>query len=221
MSEPREPWLAWPGGKHLRFAAMLAVIGFAWFRLIFRSADAITASRETHWHVHLPAELALPLVPDAIVVYLSIELLFAIAPFVLRQRRPLVAFAVAANTATLIAGILFVLLPVKLAFPPPADLGHFPKLFRLADEMNLTYNLVPSLHVTFSVLGIGALSFRCDAAGKAVLWCWAAAIAASTVLTHQHHVVDVAAGAALGWLMFRTVFLPRATLRPVSSAAGA
>jgi membrane-associated phospholipid phosphatase len=42
-----------------------------------------------------------------------------------------------------------------------------------------------------------------------LLWLWAAAIAASTVLTHQHHIIDAVTGWALGVIAF-TVTAPRA-----------
>jgi len=97
----------------------------------------------------------------------------------------------------------------ELAFAPPQDLGAFPELFRFADRLNLTYNLVPSLHVALSVLCIAAFSARANPAGKVLFWIWAVAIALSTLLTHQHHVIDVVAGFALALIAYRFVYLKR------------
>ena len=133
-----------------------------------------------------------------VVVYLSIHLLFAAVPFILRTRREIRAFILTLVAVIAIAGVGFVLLPAELAFPPPGDLGTWQALFRLADWLNLDYNLVPSLHVALSVACLAAFASRAGLVGAALLWTWAGAIAASTLLTHQHHLLDVATGAALG-----------------------
>jgi len=44
---------------------------------------------------------------------------------------------------------------------------------------------------------------RASRIGRALLWIWAAAIALSTVLTHQHHVVDVISGWFVGLAAYR------------------
>jgi membrane-associated phospholipid phosphatase len=150
--------------------------------------------------VHLPAELAIPLVPAMSLAYVSLYALLLLAPFVLRTRGELRAFVLAMAVAILLAGVGFLLVPAALAFPPAsgADLGRWAGLFRVADGLNLTYNLVPSLHVAFAVLCAAVFGRRAAVPGRAALWTWAALIAASTLLTHQHHLVDVASGAVLG-----------------------
>jgi membrane-associated phospholipid phosphatase len=159
--------------------------------------------------VHFAAERAIPFVPEMIIVYVSLYSIFVLVPFILRDRRELRALAVSCNLAILVAGIGFALIPAELAYPPPERLGLCPELFRAADTLNLTYNLVPSLHVTFAVILGAAVARTADATGRVLLWVWVTAIAGSTLLTHQHHVIDVVTGGLLGIAVHRWVFRPR------------
>jgi membrane-associated phospholipid phosphatase len=47
---------------------------------------------------------------------------------------------------------------------------------------------------------------RAGLPGKMLLWLWAGVIAASTLLLHQHYLLDVLTGAALGWAGARAVY---------------
>lgn len=194
MTKRREPFWEWPGWQHLRLFALLAVAQTIWFGLVFVGCNHLTATRSFRVRVHLDAELELPFVPEAVILYMSIYPLFWIAPFILRTREQLCALAVTLAAVTLIAGICFLLFPAELAFPVHHHLGRFPELFRLADRWNLDYNLMPSLHVALSVVCIAAYAGRTHTIGKMLLWSWAAAISASTLLSHQHHLLDVITG---------------------------
>lgn len=226
MSDPSAPFLGWPGWRHLKLAALVSLVGVLWFVLVYGGCDSITAHREARVRIHFDWETKIPFAPDAVLVYMSIYPLFVAAPFVLRQRREFLALAITLNMVILAGGLGFLLIPAQLAFPPSNDPGLFPRLFRFADRLNLTYNLVPSLHVALSLACLGAFAGKTGRAGRMLLWSWAAAVAASTLLTHQHHVVDVVSGAVLGWAMSRFVFprLPRAKLiapRPPESFGNA
>lgn len=220
MSGRSEPFFGWPGWKHLCYAAWLSLAGVLWFLLVYGGADALNARRAFRVPVHLNAELAIPFIPETVLIYMSIYLLFLAAPFVLRQRQEFLALSMTLNAIILIAGICFMLVPAEPAFAPPKNLGAFPGLFRFADWLNLTTNLVPSLHVALSVGCVAAFATRAGSIGKTVLWIWAAATAASTLLTHQHHVVDVVAGLALAGAAFKFVYVPLVT-RPVGQCAPA
>ncbi len=194
MSNTSEPFWGWPGWKHLRFAAPVSLIGTLWFVLVYVGCDAITAHRTTRIRIHLDSELNIPFIPEMVLVYMSIYLLFFAAPFILRQRREFLTLAIVLDFIILVGGIGFLLIPAQLAFARETDLGAFPGLFRFADRLNLTYNLFPSLHVALSVACIATYAARIGAIGRILLWIWALAISASTLFTHQHHVLDVVAG---------------------------
>jgi membrane-associated phospholipid phosphatase len=125
---------------------------------------------------------------------MSIYALFLAVPFVLRTRREITTLAIAQAGAILAGGIGFLLIPGRLAYAPPRELGIWKPLFQFADRLNLDYNLVPSLHVALSVACIEMFVPNTTALGKTLLRGWGILIAASTLLTHQHHVVDVVTG---------------------------
>ena len=203
-----ERFLGWPGWPFLRYAWLLSAANGVWFALVFGGCDWLTSHRSLRVPIHLPIELSIPLVPSAVVIYMSIYLLFLAGPFIVRERREFTALIRALALATLIGGVAFLLLPSRAAFAPPGDLGIWAGLFHFADHLNLDYNMVPSLHGALSVCCIAAFSRHTGAAGRAMLWTWAFAIALSTLLTHQHHVVDVLGGWCAGLVAIRA-FTPR------------
>ena len=212
MNEAVEPFWGWPGWKHLRDALLLSLAGLLWFALVYGGADALTAHRAFRVRVHFDAELGIPFIPEMAVVYMSIYLLFLAAPFILRRKHEFFALAMTLNLVILVAGICFLLLPAQVAFPPPQNFGAWPNLYHFADRLSLNYNLMPSLHVALSVVCIAVFASRSGSTGKALLWTWAVAISASTLLIHKHHVLDVIAGFALALAAHRFVYFR--VLRP-------
>lgn len=204
-----EPFLAWPGWAHLRYALVLSFVNTLWFVLVYGGMDALTARRSFRVPVHFPAELAIPFVPAMTLFYMSIYLLFWMAPFVLRTRREFRALVITLAIAIFCGGIGFLLLPADLAFAQPREeeLGIWAGMFHLADKLNLTYNLLPSLHVAFAVICVAVFSARVQVTGRVLLWLWAAMVAASTVLIHQHHLLDVATGWLLALVCVNSIFV--------------
>ena len=196
MHGQRAPFIAWPGWAHLRIAWLLTLLVSAWFTFVFVGADWVTAQRATRVRIHFDAELHIPLIPSFTLVYMSIYVLFLAAPFVLRSRREIKALVIAQVITIFVAGICFLLIPAKLAFPPATDseLGILRAMFRMADQLNLDYNLVPSLHVALSVVCIELFATHANLSGKFFLRTWGVMIAAATVLTHQHHLIDALTG---------------------------
>jgi membrane-associated phospholipid phosphatase len=147
----------------------------------------------------------MPFVPPFILAYLSMDLVFVPAPFILRSRRELEALALTLAAATAVAGVSFLLFPAELAYAR-CDPGPWSAFFGFAREVALSYNLVPSLHVAMSCICLAAYATRCGATGRLLLTTWAAGIALSTLLTHQHHLLDVAAGLALAVTCKRFIY---------------
>ena len=209
----KPPFFAWPGWPHLRFAWLLSAANGAWFFFVYGGCDWLTAQRTLRVPIHLPVELSIPFVPAATIFYVSIDLLFLIGPFVIRERREFTALILSLALATFLGGLGFLLVPAQPAYAPHGELGLWSSLFHLADSVNLTYNMAPSLHVALSVCCVAAFSRRAPSWGKALLWLWAAAIALSTLLTHQHHLVDVFTGWLTGLFADRAAFFKETSCR--------
>jgi membrane-associated phospholipid phosphatase len=197
MMPPRPPFWHWPRPGHVaHFLVVGAVVGL-WFVLVYGGADRVTAAHGYRVRLHFDGELAVPFVPESVLVYLSIYLLFAAAPFVLRTGRDLSALAGTLAAVTGVAGVCFLLLPGEMVFPQTEDPGAWGGPVRFAKRLALAYNFAPSLHVALSTVCVAVYARRARPAGAVLLWLWAGAVGASTVLLHQHYVVDVLTGFAL------------------------
>jgi membrane-associated phospholipid phosphatase len=198
-----------------------------WWLFIFRGADWLTSRHDFRVRIHCDAELNIPFVPAMVLGYLSINGLFLLAPFVLRSRRELNGLMVSMATVILVAGICFVLIPSEPAFPDRSETSQEHLLGMLligAKQVALRHNMVPSLHVALSALCALAFATRAWTLGKALLTIWVGLIALSTLLIHQHHVVDVVTGFALAWAGKRFIYdhwlQPKPTATGPDMAAG-
>jgi membrane-associated phospholipid phosphatase len=176
-------------------------VGLAFFA-VYPTTNWITSLRPTPLHLYSTAELAMPFVPQLVWVYLSMFALFLAPPFVLpAERMPALGKQLIAGT--LVSGLAFLLLPAELGFervvPTSSCAGAYSFLFRV----DRPHNLVPSLHVIYSA----AIALACADASAPLLrrafQAWLLLIAASTLLVHQHHVLDVVSSLALVLLLRR------------------
>ena len=142
----------------------------------------------------LPFERHLPFVPWLSLVYLTITPALLLAPFLLPRER-IAPLAIALSVETLVASTCFLLFPQTTAFPPRIVTGWARIPFALADALNLDYNTFPSLHVAFACSAAWAYA---TTRRRAFLWTgWSVAVAASTLLMHEHHLADIAGGIVL------------------------
>jgi hypothetical protein len=207
VSNSRQLKLIWPGWPHLRHYLALWAAVTVEFAIVFFGGDFVTAHRQGRMHVFFPFELSIPLIPSMVIAYMSIYLIWIPAPFLLPERHQVNRLAVALALVILISGIGFLAFPAELGFPPmsvdlarldPSSANRWGTWLRLADLLNLDYDLIPSLHVAMFVTTAGAYACQSGRLGRVVLGLWATAVVFSTVLTHQHHLIDAVAGLALG-----------------------
>lgn len=199
--------LVWPGWHHLgHYLGLWAAVTIE-FVIVFVGADFVTAHRPARLHAFWQFELSIPLIPSLVIAYMSIYLIWIPAPLLLHTRQQLNRLAAALALVILVSGVAFLVFPAELGFPPmsddlarlnPAAANRWGSWLRLADRLNLDYDLIPSLHIALFVTTAGAYAHQAGRVGRVVLGLWSAAVVASTVLTHQHHVIDAVAGLALG-----------------------
>jgi hypothetical protein len=127
-----------------------------------------------------------------------VPLLMLATPFILRTWRTFTPFVLTLTVETLIAGVFFLVLPLAQAYPPRVADGFFGGVFHLADRLNLDYNKFPSLNIAFAVTAAVVFGRRCGWLGRTVFAIWMAAVLASTMLIHEHQILDLLGGLSLG-----------------------
>ena len=176
-------------GCYFLVVGVLFVVGYG-------GSNWLAAQRLQQLHLYLPAELAIPFIPEMIAPYLSINLLFALPLFRLGAEelrllgRQLIA-------TTLIATAFFLCVPTALGFTRQTIATDFAPAYQLLYLLDYPYNCVPSLHVAYASQIVFALAARGSHRLRASLALWLSLIMVSTVLTHQHNILDLACGLLL------------------------
>jgi len=165
------------------------------FFTVYPLCNWLTAKRETVFNLYVAAELQIPFVPEFVWIYLSLYLLFIIPPFFLGASR-MNALGKRLVGATIFCGIAFLVIPAELGFERTVpDDPFYSAMFARLFAVDLPHNMAPSLHVTFSAMILFVLLNESQSAARStVFWIWLVLICASTVLVHQHHLLDVVTG---------------------------
>lgn len=162
----------------------------------------MTSHRANAGTFYFEWERAIPFVPFFILPYMSIDLFFVVAPFLCRSNRELSIFAKRIATAILVAGICFLVWPLRFAFPRPHTGGWLGALFDWFRGMDAPYNLLPSLHAALMLILADVYFRNTRGLARITIMVWFVLIALSPVLTYQHHLIDIFGGFALGVFCF-------------------
>ncbi len=180
------------------------------FVIVYGGTNWFTAQRPSSqvgtWY--FPWELTVvPYVPLLIVPYMSIDLFFFMAAFLCREKGELRIFAQRIVFSILLAASMFLLLPLRLAWParPQVD-GWFGEFVELSCNapflMEYPHNLFPCLHVALCLILADIYGRSTRGLVKALAFTWFTLICLSTVLLWQHHLIDVAGGLVLAGFAF-------------------
>jgi len=182
------------------FAAWGALVGLVFF-IVYPSTNWLAGLRGNALSLFFTWELRLPLVPQFVWFYLSMYVLFALPPFFLPPGA-LKKLAKGLITTTCLAGVFFLVVPARLGFPrtAPSD-SPYRQIFTSLFAIDLPFNLVPSLHVVYSTAIVLAIAARLGGLSRVMLFVWLALLCTSTILVHQHHLLDVFTGLALALLV--------------------
>jgi membrane-associated phospholipid phosphatase len=189
-------------GKALAVSVGLSIL----FLIVYSGCNWITAHRANVPTFYFKWERAIPFVPFFILPYMSIDLFFIAAPFLCRTDRELVIFTKRIATAIIVAGICFLLFPLRFAFPRRQADGWLGAIFDWFRGMDAPFNLLPSLHAALMLILLDVYARHTRGLLRLAIVVWFVLIALSPVLTYQHHLIDIVGGlilAALCFLIFR------------------
>ena len=162
-----------------------------------------------------------PVIPALIVPYWSEDLLFVIAPFLCRTREELAVHRKRIIFCIVAGCIGFLLIPLRFAFPRPHVEGIFAPLFAALYSFDLPHNLFPSLHIALRTLLASMYLRVVRGPWRWLTHAWFSLVGISTLVTWQHHVVDVLGGFWLGFIAlhlyrFDETPAPRASNRAIA-----
>jgi len=186
-----------------RTKALVASTGLSiLFLIVYGSCNWISSRRVNVGTFYFEWERRIPFVPFFILPYMSIDLFFIGAPFLCRTDRELLILVKRIAVAISVAGICFLLVPMRFAFPRPHADGWLGALFDWFRGMDAPYNLLPSLHAALMLILVDVYFRHTRGFVRVATMVWFILIALSPVLTYQHHVIDIVGGFVLAGVCF-------------------
>ncbi len=203
--ETIEPGLRW------RSLAWLALCG-PWFFIAYGFCNWFTSRRTDVGTWYWEWEKHVPFVPELVVPYWSLDLLFIIAFFLPRTRAELRVLGTRIFTLITLTCVCFLIWPLKFDLPRPTPTGSTAPFFQALYANDLPYNLAPSAHIGLRCLfWITYGRHLRDWPRTAMRW-WFILIGASTLLVWQHHLMDVVTGFLMAYAI--VALLPDRTTQP-------
>lgn len=172
------------------------------FSAVYNLSNWITTLRTDVGVWAFEWEFGLPFVPWTILPYWTLDLFFVGSFFLCASRRELTVHGKRIVLAILIAAACYLFLPLRNVFPRPAVDGFSGMLFAALRSFDQPHNLFPSLHITFCSLFADRYSRHAGSWLRPVVHAWFGLIVLSTLLTYQHHVMDLVGGYLLAVVCF-------------------
>lgn len=191
-----------------RWRAYLKFMGlfYLFFFPVYFGGGHIAAHSLETFRLYWSWEQDIPVIPWMIWPYLSLFTLFLL-PLAHLNPGQISALSRQSTATLVLAGLIFLAVPTQSGYPPSIVTGLHQPIFELLGRLDTPHNLAPSLHVAFSALILLACAARTS---PGLAWgyrFWLLLLSVSTLLVHQHHLVDVVSGLAIALIM-RRLFLP-------------
>lgn len=150
----------------------------------------------------------IPFLPEFIFGYVLYYPWVLLPLLVVKSRGALHRALGAFTLSQVVAETVFIFFPSHIVRPQVVGEGLAAALVRLVYRLDQGWNLFPSLHVGHTL--IAALFVTKDArpAVATIVWVGTLVIWISTVLVKQHFVLDIPAGALLGWSCYALACRP-------------
>lgn len=168
------------------------------FMLVYGGSNTLTSTRSDVGTICFSWERFIPFVPWMTIPYLSIDFFFFGAPFLVSDRKELLIFSKRIIFVILVAALCYLAFPLTLAEKRPEFGGWLGKVWAWFIGMDQPHNLMPSLHIALRTVLAAVYARHSKGAVHGALAIWFSLIGFSTLLTHQHHVIDVFMGFLLG-----------------------
>jgi membrane-associated phospholipid phosphatase len=198
----RDPGLLWPALWRLALAGVT-------FVLVYSGCNHLTAMRGEVPTLMFAWERHIPFVKELVVPYWSLDLFFCGAFLICGSKLELDLLTKRLIAVIVASGVCFLLFPLKLALPRPEPVGWTAPLFHALYLNDMPYNLAPSLHISLRSLVWVFYGAHLTGRVRTVVKIWFMLIGASTLLVWQHHLVDVAGGFVMGWVIAALIPDPR------------
>ncbi len=180
-------------GLRWRGLAWLALCG-PWFFMAYGFANWFTSHRAHVGTWYFEWEKRVPFIPELIVPYWSLDLLFVGAFFLPRTRDELRLLGTRLFTIITLTCVCFLIWPLKFDLPRPMPTGWTAPFFRALYANDLPFNLAPSLHIGLRCLLWITYGRHLRGWPRTAMRWWFILIGASTLLVWQHHLLDIVTG---------------------------
>jgi len=174
--------------------------------LTYSATNELAHARGVTQCIALPGEMNLPFIGWLVVPYLAVDVMIALCALCATSHRQLRTLLRRVFWVFTIGNLIFLLWPLRCAFPRTIPDDWTGPLYQLLHFADRPYNQAPSLHIAEAIVfaPLYLTRFPHPAARAATLGVIALG-SAGTVLTYQHHVLDVVTGLILGWLVMKRV----------------
>jgi protein-tyrosine phosphatase len=186
----------------LRTAALTSAALSALFVVVYGGTNWITSLRNDVGTWVYDWEFLIPFVPIMIIPYMSIDLFFVAGPFLCTDRHELRVLTRRIVFAILVAATCFLIYPLRCMYVKPPLEGWLGWIFGTFLTFDKPYNLLPSLHIALRSILADLYARHTSGAVRWASNIWFSLIGISTILTYQHHVVDVIGGFVLAAISF-------------------
>ncbi|REC62902.1 hypothetical protein DRF65_08780 [Chryseobacterium pennae] len=164
----------------------------------------------TAWHISALPEVPsfvfdfekyIPFIPWTIIPYMTSGLFFYLVFFLCTNKEQLKVLTQRMLFVTIIAGISFLLFPLKFSLQKP-DIENFilRYSFQFLKTFDSPFNQAPSLHISYALIFWSV--FRTLQKGRTFLLLLLILLGFSTLTTYQHHGIDIITGAILSHISF-------------------
>lgn len=180
----------------IRFKALLTSWGVVW---VIYALSGLRSADQAHHLTPWPIDAWFAFDPNALWLYMSFFFL-VLGAYLLAAPQWVAWLWRAVVLCALGAGLVYLVYPTTMDFPPVTQTGLSADLLKLLMHYDAVVNCAPSLHVALSLVAAVALGATWRDWRGGLVWIWAIAICFSILVLRRHQFVDLLSGAGLALL---------------------